>query len=394
MQFRDTPEQAAFREDVRRFIELELPPVLRSKPLLGYGVEARASEERREALAEWRKKLHERGWLAPLWPKEYSGSGMSVMGSFVLNEELARAGAPSVGGPGTTIIGPTIIMHGSEQQKESFLPPTLSGEISWCQGFSEPGAGSDLASLQTRAVGDGDDFLINGHKTWISGAHQASWMYMLARTDPDAPKHKGITYFLVDMKSPGLTTRPIVNIVGESGFDDVFFDGVRVPRENIVGEINRGWYVATTTLDFERSAIGLAIGVEQSVEDLIRYVRENPELTIGRNPRLRHSLADRWIESQVAILFSYRIFTMQNRGLIPNQEASAQKLYTSELTQRITRTAMETLGLHGPLFGDRAPLEGRWARSYLGTTSSTIAGGTSEIQRNIIALRGLGLPRG
>jgi alkylation response protein AidB-like acyl-CoA dehydrogenase len=285
-------------------------------------------------------------------------------------------------------------MHGSEQQKESFLPPTLSGEISWCQGFSEPGAGSDLASLQTRAVGDGDDFLINGHKTWISGAHQASWMYMLARTDPDAPKHKGITYFLVDMKSPGLTTRPIVNIVGESGFDDVFFDGVRVPRENIVGEINRGWYVATTTLDFERSAIGLAIGVEQSVEDLIRYVRENPELTIGRNPRLRHSLADRWIESQVAILFSYRIFTMQNRGLIPNQEASAQKLYTSELTQRITRTAMETLGLHGPLFGDRAPLEGRWARSYLGTTSSTIAGGTSEIQRNIIALRGLGLPRG
>ncbi|HWQ27478.1 MAG TPA: acyl-CoA dehydrogenase family protein, partial [Dehalococcoidia bacterium] len=233
MDFRDTPEEAAFRKEVCEFLDRELPDALRNfDPREDPGA-------LREGLREWRKKLAARGWIAPAWPKEYGGAGLTVMQQFIMNEEFAEHRAPQVGGMGVSMVGPTLIVHGNEEQKKEHLPRILSGEVQWCQGFSEPGAGSDLASLQTRAVRDGDDYIINGQKIWTSGAHMADWMFMLARTDPDAPKHKGISYFLVDMKSPGITVRPLVNMAGSAAFNEVFFDNVRVPARNRVGEENR-----------------------------------------------------------------------------------------------------------------------------------------------------------
>jgi alkylation response protein AidB-like acyl-CoA dehydrogenase len=418
MRFTDSPEEAAWRAEVRSFIQNELPAALRrgdSDEALGEGggrapattttgrPEARPGGAgfRREggAMAEWRKKLYERGWIAPAWPKEYGGAGMTHMQQFILNQEFAEAGAPQVGGMGISMAGPTIIVHGTDEQKARFLPPILRGEARYCQGFSEPGAGSDLASLQTRAVKDGDDFVINGSKIWTSGAQFANMMFMMARTDPDAPKHRGITYFILDMTTPGITVQPLVQMTGASGFNQVFFENVRVPASNVIGEVNRGWYVGTTTLDFERSGVGAAISTRKSVERLVRFAAETYDRnynTMARNPKVRLELADRMIEAQVASLFSYRVLDLQNRGMIPNYEASMRKLYGSELNQRIAATGMKLVGLYGNVYDGSspyAPNRAEYARSYLSTVSATIAAGTSEIQRNIIAQRGFGMPR-
>ena len=226
-----------------------------------------------ERLKDLRGKLSTRGWIAPAWPKEYGGAGLSVMQQFIMNEEFAENRVPPVGGMGVSMVGPTIITHGNEDQKKEHLAASSRGEVQWCQGFSEPGSGSDLASLQTRAVKDGDDYVINGQKIWTSGAQYAHWMFMMARTDPDAPKHKGISYFLVDMKSPGVEVRPLTNLANQNMFNEVFFEDVRVPAKNIVGELNRGWYVGTTTLDFERSSIGSAVGVKLQLDDLVKYAQ-------------------------------------------------------------------------------------------------------------------------
>jgi alkylation response protein AidB-like acyl-CoA dehydrogenase len=300
---------------------------------------------------------------------------------------------------GVGMAGPTLIVHGTEEQKKYYIPRILSGEDIWCQGYSEPEAGSDLASLRTRAVRDGDDYIINGQKIWTSIAHLAKWMILLARTDPDVPKHRGITYFILDMKSPGVEVRPLINMAGGQEFNEVFLDNVRVPRANIVGEENRGWYVAVTTLDFERSAIGSAIGMRQTVEDIIRYAREHTEdgtSMLRSNSMLRYDLADRLLETEVGQMLSYRVISLQSRGVVANYEASIVKLYNMELNQRIARTGMNVLGPYGQLdHGSKwAPLRGRLKHMYLRSVGSTIEGGTSEIQRNIIATRGLGLPRG
>jgi alkylation response protein AidB-like acyl-CoA dehydrogenase len=349
---------------------------------------------------EWFKLLGKKGWIAPAWPKEYGGAGMTVMQQFVFNEEMAlnRAPRPLHLIIGVGMAGPTIIVHGTEEQKKKFLPGMLSGDDVWCQGYSEPGSGSDLASLQTRAVRDGDDYVVNGQKIWTTFAHQAKWMIMLARTDPEAPKHRGITYFIMDMKSPGITVRPLVNMAGTHEFNEIFFDNVRVPKDNIIGEENRGWYGAVTTLDFERSSIGSAIGMTQTVEELIDFAQENKNggvSTLGRDPMLRYELTDRLVETQVGRMLSYRVASLQSRGLIPNYEASALKLFSTETNQRIARTGVKILGLYGQL--DRgsewAPLKGRLCYTYIRSVAYTIEGGTSEIQRNIIAQRGLGLPR-
>lgn len=392
MDFRDTPEESAFREEVRAFIRQNLPS---DNPATdGDGPPARV-----RGVARWRQKLVERRWVAPAWPPEYGGAGMPVVQQFILNEEMAEAQAPSVGGLGVSMAGPTIITHGTEEQKKEHLLRILSGEGFWCQGFSEPGAGSDLASLQTRAVRDGDDYVIDGQKTWTSMAQYANWMFMLARTDPDAPKHRGISYFLVDMKSPGITVRPIFNLAGRHDFNEVFFDNVRVPARNRVGEENRGWYVGTTTLDFERSSISTAVGHRQRLDTLVRYIREHPSdgmTTLAWNPSLRHEIADRYIEAATQRLMSYRIITMQAKGLIPNYESSMTKLFSSELEQRIARTGMKALGLFGQVISSRdrrAPMKARIAKTYLYSLAITIGGGTSEVQRNVIAQRGLSLPR-
>ena len=397
MDFRDKPEEAAFREKVRQFLNEELPD--RFRGISAYEGGGRGDVRSRFGeLKEWRTKLADKGWIAPAWPQEYGGAGFSVMQQFIMNEEFAENRAPQVGGMGTAMIGPTLIVHGSEEQKQEHLSRILSGEVQWCQGFSEPESGSDLASLQTRAVRDGDDYVINGQKIWTSGAQYAHWMFMLARTDADAPKHKGISYFMLDMKSPGVTVRPLVNMLGNTGFNEVFFENVRVPAENLVGEENRGWYIGVTTLDFERSSIGSAVGLRLQVEGLIKFAKEHTkdrQSNLEGQATLRYELADRLVEANVAKMLSYRVVTMQNTGLVPNHEASMTKLYASELNQRIARTSIKVAGLYGQLMpgSEWAAAKGRYGSSYVQTLASTIAGGTSEVQRGIIATRGLGLPR-
>jgi alkylation response protein AidB-like acyl-CoA dehydrogenase len=389
--FRDSPADAAFREEVRSFLRDELPADFRAADdvILGVGI----GEDERER--DWLRKLSKCGWVAPAWPKEYGGAGMSVMQQFVFNEEMARARAPRPNFLAIGLAGPTIIVHGTEEQKREHLSGILSGETFWCQGFSEPGSGSDLASLQTRATQDGDDFIINGQKIWTSGAHRSQRMMLLARTDTEQPKHKGISYFLLDMKSPGITVRPLTNLADTPSFNEVFFDNVRVPKKDLLGELNRGWYVATTTLDFERSGIISGVGLQRLLHDIIAYAREHHR-TDGGWCSVRHELADRAIEAEIAIQLSYRVVTMQAKGLIPNQEASINKLYGSELAQRIARTGVKVASLYGQL-REGSPCatdDGRMDAIYRICVGSTLAGGTSEIQRGVIAQRGLGLPRG
>jgi len=247
MDWKDTPEQAAFRAEVQEVITARLPGRYRDLAATGE-VEGRAWEfdrkspdpEVRRAATDWHQALSERGWVAPHWPKEYGGAGLTPMEQFILNQEIARAGAPNVGGSGVSLLGPTLIVHGTEQQRRRYLPPILAGEVTWAQGYSEPGSGSDLASLQTRAVRDGDDFVINGQKIWTSAAHTADAMFALVRTDPDAPKHRGISFLLIDdIKTPGISVRPLVDMNEGHYFNEVFFDNVRVPATNLVGELNR-----------------------------------------------------------------------------------------------------------------------------------------------------------
>ena len=393
MNFADAPEEAAFRTEVRAFIQKEAP-----KPKKGADGNEESFMNRWQENQEWFKKLGQKGWIAPAWPKEYGGAGMSTVQQFIFNEEMALNKAPR---PlhmiiGLGMAGPTIIVHGTEEQKKKYLPGMLRGEDIWCQGYSEPGAGSDLASLQTRAVRDGDDYVVNGQKIWTTVAHMAKYMILLTRTDPDAPKHRGITYFILDMKSPGVDVRPLTNLGGAHEFNEVYFNDVRIPKENVIGEENRGWYSAVTTLDFERSSIGSATGMKQTIEGLIEYARTHagePTSTLTTNPQLRMELSDRMIEVEVARMLSYRVASMQNRGLIPNYEASLLKLYTTELNQRIAKSSIKILGMYGQLRGEGAPLGGAWAQTFLRSQAYTIEGGTSEIQRNIIAQRGLGLPR-
>ena len=381
----DSAQEAAWRKEVRQFIETEGKPLF-AKSSSGEGENALFG--RLGAMKEWRERVAAKGWVAPSWPKKYGGAEMSVAEQFIMNEEFAEQGVPSnVGGFGVMMIGPTIIEHGTEEQKQEHLSKILRGEVMWCQGYSEPGAGSDLASLQTRAIRDGDDYVINGQKIWTTGAQFADWMYMLVRTDPDAPKHRGITYLLLDMKSPGVTVRPLTTLAGTQTFNEVFFEDVRVPVRNRIGEENRGWYVGTTTLDFERSSIGSAVGVKKSLESLLAQAKDGKEASFTRDPALRLEFVDRWVEADVARMLSYRVVSMQLAGKIPNYEASMCKMYSSELQQRIALLSMHLYGMHGNV-------RNRASMGYMQAVSSTIAGGTSEIQKGIIATRGLGLPRG
>ncbi len=400
MDWRDTAEQAAFRAEVRELIETKLPE--RYRQGLGGWDEDRVSEdpEIRKAAKDWGDALAEKGWFAPQWPKEYGGGGLTPMEQFIFRQEMALADAPSVGGQGTRQLGATLIVHGSPEQKAEHLPKILNGEVNWRQGYSEPGAGSDLASLQTRAIRDGDEYVINGQKIWTSGAHYADWLYVLVRTDPDAPKHRGISFLLVDKKTPGITVRPLINMGWEHGFNETFFEDVRVPVANRVGEENRGWYVGATLLDFERSNIDGAVTARRSINELIEYVKTDEGKAVsrlGEYDTLRHELAQNYIETDVQFQFSFRIISMQNSGQIPNYEASTAKLFNSELSQKLARTGTKVFGMHSNIWdreSEYAPMRARFTHRYVGSVSATIAAGTSEIQRNIIATRGLGLPRG
>jgi alkylation response protein AidB-like acyl-CoA dehydrogenase len=386
MDFNDTPEEASFRTEVREFVEKEGPKARKAaQPGEGWG-----------GSKEWTKILADRNWIAPAWPKEYGGAGLTVMEQFIFNSELAEARLPRPGGIATGFAGPTLIVHGTEEQKERLLPEILTGETVWCQGYSEPGAGSDLASLQTRAVRDGDDYVVNGQKIWTSGAHISDWMILLARTDPTAPKHKGLSYFLLDMKTPGISLAPIINMAGNSGFNHVYFDNVRLPARNIVGEENRGWYVAATTLDFERSLVDLCVEYEAILREIIAFAREAK--LPGMSAEVRHGLVEMLIEVQVARNLSLRVVSMQSTGRQPNYEASIVKLFASELEQRMASVVFHMGGLFSQLTSRHQsqwePLMGRLGRFQLHSAAATIGGGTSEVQRNIVATRGLGMPRG
>ncbi|MDA0352718.1 MAG: acyl-CoA dehydrogenase family protein [Chloroflexi bacterium] len=411
MDWNDTPEQAAFRSEVVGLIDNGLPEAYQHGE--GEWVQDRKSSDttKRGAAEAWQAALADKGWIAPHWPKEYGGAGLTPIEQFIFKQEMAQAGAPAVGGQGVSQLGPTIIVHGTDEQKAEHLPKILSGEVNWQQGYSEPGSGSDLASLQTRAVRDGDDYVINGQKIWTSGAQYADWLYVLTRTDPEAPKHRGISFMLMPMGLPGLSIRPLIDMGGHYHFNETFFEDVRVPAGNVVGEVNRGWYVGATLLDFERSNITGAITSRKTIQKLIDYVHTDEgqqRSRLDESVSLRHQIADRWVESEVQFQFSFRIISMQSAGQIPNYEASTSKLFNSELSQKLARTGTQVFGQYAQFWGhdddDRntysdppnayAPLNGSFTQSYVRSVPATIAAGTSEIQRNIIATRGLGLPRG
>ena len=391
MQFTFTPEETAFRQELTDFLKAEIPP--------GYkGADEYGRSEDVEFERHMRRGLIDRGWLTMAWPREYGGQDASNVKMAIFAEEMMYHEAPGKDSSGVGLLAPAVMRHGTPEQKAKYLPPISRGEVTWAQGFSEPESGSDLASLQTRAVKDGDDYLITGQKIWSSGAHLADWMFVLARTDPDAPKHRGITYFLVDMKTPGITVRPIINMVGDHHFNEEYFDNVRVPAENIIGEVNRGWYVAMTTLNFEREGTTYTARARKPLDMLISLLKETRANGNGleSTPALRHRLADRVLETEVSRILAYRIAWIVDQGLEPQHEASISKLISSELLMRVANTGMQVLGMMGQLAeGSKwALLKGKFHRMYLWSISEPIGGGTSEIQRNIIATRGLGLPRG
>ncbi|MGE3074237.1 MAG: acyl-CoA dehydrogenase family protein [Dehalococcoidia bacterium] len=389
MLFFDSPEHAAFRAELRRFLAAELPAEdwnMRNDRDHVNAAQARFTQE-------FRKKLAAQGWLTMGWPKEYGGAGASYMTQTVYMEEMSSAGAPGAYDQGVWLAGPAIMMHGDDAQKERWLPGMRSADVHWCQLFSEPGAGSDLASLQTRAVRDGDEYVINGQKIWTSGAQDADWGILLARTDPDAPKHRGISYFMLDLKTPGVTVRPLINMMGSEHFTEVFLEDVRVPRDCLLGEENRGWYIATTTLDQERSSINRVVMTRSTLMALIDYARANP--AIGHRAEIRHELAERYLQFEIGRWLCYRVAQMQSEGKVPNSEASVSKIFGTELQRQMGITGMRVLGMPG-LFEPGthyAPLQGRIERWAMAAPSYTIAGGTSEVNRNIVATRGLGLPR-
>ncbi len=382
MDFRFTPEQEAFRREVRAFF-VELGP------MPGFGGFDQGDDAERARAVE--QQLARRGWLTMAWPKEYGGQDADQVQQLIFREEAAIAGAPL--GQGATVIAPAIMLHGTEEQKRRFLPPIARAEIAWCQGFSEPGSGSDLASLQTRAVRDGDDYVINGQKIWTTGAFRSDWIHLLARTDPDAPKHRGISYFLFDMKTPGVSVRRLTHLTGRADLCETFFDNVRVPANQMLGPENRGWYVALTTLDFERSGIDRVVSGQRVLDAIVAYARAQRD---GASDGARALLADLQIALDVGRLLCYRVAWMQARGLVPNHEASMSKVYGSELNQRIANAGTRIMGMYGQLYeGEpRAPADGFIAFAHLHAVQATILAGTSEIQRNVIATRGLGLPRG
>ena len=395
MDFALTTEQEAFRQEIRGWLKRELP---RGFTGLDHGEEF--DGENWEFTRFMSRKLAQKGWLTLSWPREYGGLARPLMDTVIYREEMVYNGVPGIdmGVGGVSWVGPTLMLYGTDEQKREHLPPITRAERFWCTLYSEPGTGSDLASLQAQAVRDGDDYIIRGQKIWTSAAHVSDWGWIAARTDPAAPKHKGISLFVVDMKSKGVAVRPIKTMADLHYFNEVFFDDVRVPARNLVGEENHGWYTLAVALDFERSGVAYSAHARRVIEELTAYCRRTPRdgAPLSDDPFVRYRLADAAIEANLSRLMAYRVAVMQSQGKVPNYEASMSKCFGTEMTQRLYRTGMSILGMRGQLgWGEeRAPLEGRMARGALTAVSVTIAAGTSEIQRNIMAQRGLGLPRG
>jgi alkylation response protein AidB-like acyl-CoA dehydrogenase len=390
MEFQFTEEQEKFRQEVRDFLEEELRKgsfVPRNDGwMCGFSL-------------EFSHKMGERGWIGLCWPKEWYGQGKSYMHRMVLTEELLRYGAPTAAHWfGDRQIGPTIIRHGSEEQKHFFLPRIVRSEIRFGMGMSEPEAGSDLASLQTRAVEDGDDYIIDGQKVWTSGAHLADYLYLVVRTDPNVVKHKGISEFIVDTKAPGIEIRPLVDMTGAHHYNEVFFNSVRVPKTRLLGGKNKGWYQLAEQLDYERSGIERLMTNYPLFQDLIKYVKETKRQgkPLADDPLVRHKLAELEVHYEAGRLLTYQVAWVLDQGRIPNYEAAMTKALSTAFEQRLVNVATQILGLYGQLRqGSKwVPPAFRESvtESYLFSPGYTIQGGTSEVLKNIVALRGLQLP--
>jgi alkylation response protein AidB-like acyl-CoA dehydrogenase len=399
MDFTLTPDQQAFRDRVRSWLKDNLPadsPARSRRPTADI-----PRPEQYDFMRKWQRRMYEAGFVGLTWPKEAGGQGLSFMEEMILAEEMALSKAPPILNIlAIGMAGPTIIAYGTDEQKRRYPPKMLSCEEIWCQGYSEPNAGSDLASLQTRAVKDGEHYVINGQKVWTSLAHIADWMMLLARTDADVPKHKGITYFLLDMKSPGVTVKPLKQMTGDAEFNEVYFDNVRVHESQILGGVNNGWQVGLTTLMYERLALGFGIQVRLRIalDGLIDMARQTKKggVLATQDPVIRQKLAQLWIDTEAFKYTGARAITKLLRGELPGPEASAGKLMWVEGHQRLQELAMEIQGPYAQLMAgsEWAVADGIWQHTFLRSRANSIEGGTTEIQRNIIGERVLGLPKG
>jgi alkylation response protein AidB-like acyl-CoA dehydrogenase len=384
--FRDTPEEAAFRAELREWLSANLPPGWADRePQVGRGDETFARE--------WSRKLYDAGYTGLTWPKEFGGQSAPYTFQGIYLEETARSEAPShIGVIGLGMAGPTIAAWGSDEQKERYLANILSAEEIWCQGFSEPGAGSDLGSARTRAVLDGDAWVVNGQKVWSSWAHIADWCILVVRTDPDAPKHRGLSYLLVDMKSPGVEVRPLRQITGDPEFNEIYFTDVRVPVESMLGKPGEGWQVAMTTLLHERGTLGFAL-TAQLEQILGRVIVTAKQTGAADDAVVRDKIARHWVEMQALRYTNYRSITSLMKTGVPGPEGSIAKLHWSESNQRLTKLALELLGPGSQLDGDGGWWNGYWQYWQLRSRGNTIEAGSSEILRNIVAERVVGLPK-
>jgi alkylation response protein AidB-like acyl-CoA dehydrogenase len=400
MDFSLSPQEEAFREKVSDWLDKntkDLPAWWRNRDRIAVDSE---SEEFQEFSRQWHKKLYDAGFIGIAWPKEYGGRGATIMEQVIFNEEMAKRRVPSgVGGLGVGWAGPTIMAAGTEEQKKRFLPKILSGEEVWCQAFSEPEAGSDLANIQTRAVEDDDDYVVNGQKVWTTGGMRADWAILLAKTDfnPETPRHRTFSYFLMDMHLPGVTIRPLREMTGYALFGETFLDDVRIPKNLMVGEKNRGWYISMGTLEFERSNASSAVGQLNVLNNLIELTHKmgRDGRPLSKDSAVRQQLAQFYIEVNVGKYMGLRALTRQLRGEMPGPESALGSLLSMELSQRLQDFAMYLQGPYSQLVsGSKHAIDnGSWQGSFLSSRGNTIMTGTSEIKRNIIAQRTLGLPR-
>jgi alkylation response protein AidB-like acyl-CoA dehydrogenase len=372
-----TTDEQAFRDEVREWLEANSP-----------GEEPRSgTDDWVEFASDWQRTMHEAGWAGISWPAEYGGRGASLIEQAIFSEEMARAKAPRPANVlGLVMGGPVVIAHGTEEQKERYLEPILSAEEIWCQGFSEPEAGSDLASLKTKAVKDNGGWRVTGQKVWTSFAQYSKWCMLVARTDPDAPKHKGLTYFLLDMEQDGVEVRPLRQITGEAEFNELFFEGAYIPDENVVGGVGNGWNVAITTLMNERAGLGAsaAQGMRTELADLTDRINE---AGLGDDPSIREHVAKLQIGIEALRLGALRTLTATMKTGIPGPEGSISKWEWADLHQDMTNFATEVLGADGLNWGNH------WTHLYLRSQANSIEGGTTDVLKNIVAERVLGLPR-
>jgi alkylation response protein AidB-like acyl-CoA dehydrogenase len=371
-----SPNEQAFRDELRAWLEANHP-----------GQEPSGDEAAFEFRKDWQRRLHEAGWAGLSWPKEYGGRGATLIEQAIFGEEMGRAKAPSAANLlGLVMGGPVVIAHGTEEQKRRFLEPILSAEEIWCQGFSEPDAGSDLAALKTRAVKSNGDWLVTGQKVWTTYAHEAKWCMLVARTDQDVPKHQGLTYFLLDMDQDAVQVRPLRQITGEAEFNELFFEEARIPDENVVGGVGNGWAVAITTLMHERAGLGAgsAIQVRIALGELVELAKERG---VADDPLIRQKLAQLHIEAEALRLNAWRGLTQIMKTGVPGPEGSLPKWQWAEVNQGLTELAMEIRGEEAPSW------DSPWTHRFLRARANSIEGGTTEILKNIVAERVLGLPK-